>query len=257
MVERGEPAAAAGDRLVPSGRLKAVPILVALCFGCGLPLIAVEFASAATALFWPSAKTGDHLLAGLFLHHGAQAVLALAAIALLKGRMAADFGLRLPERWGAVGAAVLWSLLIFALFTAIAYLPNLVSGAPPAPTHPLTVSSVAGWVAFEGVFVGPTEEILFRSLLIGYLAAAMPGALRLGPVSVSWAALVSSAVFALGHIDAIWWQTAFHMTYAFTLGLVYAYWFERTRSLVAPALAHNATDLAATLTGFAVSAFWR
>jgi len=32
----------------------------------------------------------------------------------------------------------------------------------------------------RGIYVGPTEEILFRSLLVGFLIAAMPGTLRIG-----------------------------------------------------------------------------
>src|ERR1019366_7183372 len=105
-------------------------------------------------------------------------------------------------------------------------LPNLLASTPPPPSHPLTPASVAGWSFFEGVYVGPTEEILFRSLLVGYLSAALPGAIRLGRFTVSWAALVSSLLFPLGHAQPIWWQALFQMTYAFVLGLLYAYWFE-------------------------------
>jgi uncharacterized protein len=234
-----------------------VPIPVAVLLGYGLPTIAARLASAATSYGWPSAKPESHLLAWLFVQHGAQAALALTAIAILKRFMVADFGLRLPRRLDEVATAALWALAICALFTLVAYLPNILGHSPPPRSHPLTPASVAGWSIFEGVYVGPTEEILFRSLLIGYLSAAMPGVIRIGRFAVSWAALISAMLFALGHSQPVWWQALFQMIYAFVLGIFYAYWFERTRSVVVPALAHNVTDMAATLTGFAVSALWR
>ena len=120
----------------------------------------------------------------------------------------------------------------------------------------MTPGSIGGWLVFEGLYVGPTEEILFRGLLIGYLSVVLPGAIRVGRFAISWAAIVSALLFALGHVQPIWWQALFQMTYAFVLGIFYAYWFEQTRSVLVPALAHNVTDLAATVTGFAVAAFW-
>jgi membrane protease YdiL (CAAX protease family) len=239
--------------------IRLVPLLVAALFGAGLPGLATLIGSAVTSLWWPSPwwappKADSHLLAFLYVQHGVQCVLAVTAIATLKRFMAADFGLRLPARGADAAKATLWVFLVFVLFTIAAYAPNLIEGRPPAPTHPLTPASIAGWSFFEGVYVGPTEEILFRSLLIGYLATAMPGHMRIGRACVSWAALISALLFALRHIQPVWWQTLFTMTYAFILGLIYAYWFERTGSVVVPALAHNVSDLAATLLGFALSA---
>jgi hypothetical protein len=231
-------------------------LLFAVLLGYGLPQVAARSASAVTFWCWPAAKPEAHLLAWLFVQHGAQAALALGAIAVLQRFMSADFGLRPPRRADEVAKAALWALAICALFTLVAYLPNVLARTSPPPSHPLTPASIAGWSFFEGVYVGPTEEILFRSLLIGYLSVAMPGAIRVGRFAVSWAALVSALLFAFGHVQPIWWQALFQMTYAFMLGIFYAYWFERTRSVVVPALAHNVTDLAATLLGFAVVALW-
>jgi membrane protease YdiL (CAAX protease family) len=248
-----------------------VAILIAMLLGFGLPMIAARLASAATSHWWRSAKPESHLLAWLFVQHGAQAALALIAIAIYSAwrstgadrdrdserLIVADFGLRLPRRLDEVATAALWALAICALFTLVAYLPNILGHSPPPRSHPLTPASIAGWSIFEGVYVGPTEEILFRSLLIGYLSAAMPGVIRMGRFAVTWAALLSALLFALGHYQPVWWQALFQMIYAFVLGIFYAYWFERTHSVIVPALAHNVTDLAATLTGFAVSALWR
>jgi membrane protease YdiL (CAAX protease family) len=235
---------------------------MALLFGAGLPWLATLCGAAVTSLWWPSPwwpppRTDSHLLVFLFVQHGAQAALALGAMVILKRRMVADFGLRLPAHGDEVAKATLGVMATFAVFTLAAYLPNLLSRTPPPPPHPLTAASIAGWSFFEGVYVGPTEEIVFRALLIGYLATALPGRGRIGRLSVSWAALISATLFALGHIQPTWWQTLFTMSYAFILGIIYAYWFERTRSVIVPAVAHNVADLAATLLGFALSAVWR
>jgi hypothetical protein len=47
-------------------------------------------------------------------------------------------------------------------------------GAHPTESgFPLTPHNIWGWIFFEGVYVGPTEEIPFRALLVTYYAFAL------------------------------------------------------------------------------------
>jgi membrane protease YdiL (CAAX protease family) len=239
---------------------KVFPLILATLLALGLPLAAQQTVSVAAALWWPDIEPKRNLLAWLFVHHGVQAALALIAILAMKRIMVADFGLRLPWRFGDVAAAALGALAISVLFTLMRYLPNIVTGAPPSPDGFMASGGIDGWLVFEGLYVGPTEEILFRSLIIGYLAVAMPGVVRVGPIVASRAAVISALLFGLAHYGGVgaaaWWQVLFQMTYAVVLGFFYAYWFERTGSVVVTAVAHNITDLVATLTVFGVAALW-
>lgn len=229
-----------------------VALAVLLTFS--LPYIADRLAAAVLP-----AKA--NLLGHLFIHHGLQAAMALAVIGLWNRHRIVDFGLRWPARLSDVWKATAWCLLAATLVTLLRYAPNLLAHAPPQPDHPLGGASFLGWTLFEGVYVGPTEEVLFRSLIIGILSGAGLGAVRLGRIELSGATIVAALLFGAAHYPgitaALWWQTAFQIVYAIVLGLIYGYWFERSRSLLAPAIAHNATDLLATWVSFGLAAIWR
>ena len=238
-----------------------LPVVVASALAFGIPYLAEHLVLAAGS-GWSSAIPRDdrQLLAYLFFQHGTQALLSLLAMACIQRFIKADFGMRWPSKLGPIAWAGLLSSAIFAAFTLVAYLPNLVTHQRPPIPHPLNPISILGWSLFQGGFVGPTEEVLFRSLLVGYLAAELPGFIRLRWVNLSWATALAALLFGLAHLpgnlDAPWWQNAFRVTYSFVLGMGYGYWFERSRSLVVPSIAHNITDLAALFVGFELSANW-
>jgi hypothetical protein len=241
---------------------KLAPLAVAAALAFGLPFLAEHLALAVEG-GWSIAvpKADGRLLAFLYLQHGFQAALSLAAILCLRRLGKSDFGFRWPKGLRPILIAAGLSFTVFVVFTLVAYLPNILTHAAPQAAHPLNPRSVAGWSFFQGVYVGPTEEILFRSLLIGYLASELPGAVSLGRLTISWATVVATILFGLAHLPGNlgnpWRQDLFSVAYASTLGLVYGYWFERSRSLLVPAIAHNVTDLAALLTGFALAFLWR
>ncbi|MDE2464941.1 MAG: CPBP family intramembrane metalloprotease [Alphaproteobacteria bacterium] len=99
--------------------------------------------------------------------------------------------------------------------------------------------------------MGPTEEIPFRALLVTYLAVTMPGKLRLGRFSMNWAGILVAVIFALLHAESFFsgpWSLALaQQVYAFVLGVLYAYWLEKSGSVLAPIVGHNLSDLTETL----------
>jgi len=110
----------------------------------------------------------------------------------------------------------------------------------------LSPTNVFGWLFFEGVYVGPTEEIPFRALLVTYLAATMPGKLRIGRFAMNWAGVIVALILALLHatnFDLRAWPMALgQQVYAFLLGVLYAYWLEKSGSVVASSIGHNVSD---------------
>jgi membrane protease YdiL (CAAX protease family) len=216
-------------------------IAVATALGFGLPSIAALAATAAPSAPQPGS------LAWLYLQHTLQAALAVVAILSVRRAAPAEYGLRWPRggsyaRMGVLGGIAFGALSCLALL--------LISGRPPCPSYVPTPAAIAGWLAFQGVYVGPTEEVLFRGLIIGYLSATVPTRLRIGRLDLSLGAVVSAIIFALSHwsygtapaVVALGQQI-----YAFALGLFYAYCFERSGSLLAPILAHNASDTVVAL----------
>ena len=127
------------------------------------------------------------------------------------------------------------------------YAPQLISGTKPNAGFPLMVPNVIGWLFFEGCYVGPTEEIPFRALLVTFLATTMPGQLGFGRFQMNQAGVLAALVFALLHVanflERNWPEALGQQIYAFALGVLYAYWLEKSRSVLAPIIGHNVRDL--------------
>jgi hypothetical protein len=239
----------------PRLRLKPLPILVTATLGVALPYVAAYLAFFCSKLFHTPSPQGP-LLPWLYLQHGWQLVLALIAIAFLKRRLVpADYGLHWPRGRTYLWPALLWGAFFGVLMTVVDYAPQLIAHTKPDPGFPLTRANLWGWILFEGVYVGPTEEIPFRSLLVTYLAATMPGKVRLGRFSMNGAGIVVAAIFALLHASNFftrhWLEALGQQGYAFALGVLYAYWREKSASVVAPIVGHNVSDLVEYLLLFA------
>lgn len=239
----------------PRFRLKIVPLLVVAALGWGVPILGAYLAYFSSKLFGTPAPQGP-TLPWLYAQHAGQFLVALVAIAVLKYRFVpADYGLHWPRGKNYILPAVLWGVFFGVLMTVVDYAPQLMAHTRPDAGFPLTPGNVWGWLFFEGVYVGPTEEIPFRALLVTYLAAAMPGRLRIGSYSMNWAGVIAAVIFALLHannFDTRHWPEALgQQVYAFALGVLYAYWLEKSRSVVASAIGHNVSDVVEYLILFA------
>jgi uncharacterized protein len=230
----------------PSFRLKPIPILITAALGYGLPLVAAVGAFYCSKIFHTPGPRGP-ILPWLYMQHGFQLLVALPVIAILKFKpVPADYGLHWPRGQTYIWPAILWGALFGALMTLVDYAPQLLAHTKPDPGFPLTPGDIRGWLLFEGVYVGPTEEIPFRALLVTYLAATMPGRLAIGRFNMHWAGVIVALIFALLHISSFharqWPEALGQQCYAFALGVLYAYWLEKSKSVVAPIVGHNVSD---------------
>jgi membrane protease YdiL (CAAX protease family) len=75
----------------------------------------------------------------------------------------------------------------------------------------------------------------------------MPGKLRVGRFNMNWAGIIVALIFALLHatnFDVRAWPLALgQQIYAFALGVLYAYWLEKSQSILAPIVGHNVGDV--------------
>lgn len=245
----------------PRLRFRILPVAFVIVLGLGLPYLGAIIA-ATLSHFWPVFPSPrGPALAWLYSNHLFQTLLALIAIFAIKRVFAFDAGLRWPPGKTYIGPAILWGALFGVLMTVVDYGPDLIARHPMDLGFPITRDNVIGWTFFEGVYVGPTEEILFRSLLVGYLIAAMPGKLRLGRYVMSWGGVIVAAIFALAHMASFdtrhFWAATGQQIYAFALGVLYAYWFEKSRSVVAPIVGHNVGDVVEYAICFVLITLWR
>jgi membrane protease YdiL (CAAX protease family) len=226
-------------------RPKLVPILVVIVLGFALPILAALCAVACHDLFGtPGPK--DSTISWLFAHHLFQGLLGLMAIFAMRRLVPADYGLHLPRQKTYLAASIGWGILFGVLMTLVDYAPELIQHTTPALDYPLSTGNVSAWMIFEGIVVGPTEEIPFRALLVTYLAATMPGRIRIGRYQMNWAGVIVAAIFALMHANNFstrpWPLALGQQLYAFALGVLYAYWLEKSKSVLASCVGHNVSD---------------
>ena len=242
-------------------RFRVWPILFTILLGLGIPILAgisVEIVEHFTGL--PERPQMPWI--AFTYGHAFQLVYALIAIAIFKMFLRRDYGLHRPAGKSYLRAAILWGLFFGVLMTAVDYWPEILAHRPPADQpYPLTPLNIAGWFSFEGIFVGPSEETLFRALLVTFLAATLPGRIAFWRYEMNAAGVIVALIFALAHAFDFFTRPFLmalgQQFYAFALGVLYAYWFEKSKSLWAPIVGHNVSDVVEYALIFAMVAMWR
>ncbi len=235
-------------------------ILVTFLIGVTVIFLSMV-AVTAVGLFVRLPEPAGMIWAGLYYGHAAQFLVTLIFMVMLRPFIPrADYGLHRPRGKSYVGAAILWGVLFGVIMAAVDYAPQILTQTPPNDM-PLTQANVIGWLSFEGLFSGFSEEPLFRGLLVTYLASRIPGRIGFGRYDLNAGGVIVAALFALAHIGNFWIDPFLsalgQQLYAFALGVLYAYWFERSRSLLAPIVGHNMSNLVEYILIFAMVYAWR
>jgi hypothetical protein len=175
-----------------------------------------------------------------------QALVGLAAIFVMRRVLPqADAHLRLPKRGQAmIGTAMIIGIGMALIMFVADYWPHMLSGSAPTD-YPVNSVDSTGWL-FAMSITGFAEEPIFRGLLVGGLAVLVPGRLRIGKLDLPVSAYVVSILFGLAHwqnfVARPFYMAAAQQVYAFAWGITYAWLMERSRSLLAPIVAHGVGD---------------
>jgi uncharacterized protein len=220
-------------------------LAITIGMGVGIPeLASVGALAVGRAVGYPI--TNSFNLPFLYLQHGIQLLLALVAIGIVRRLAPVDYGLHWPRGRTYFGPAIFWGAAFAVIMTIVGSAPEILAHRSPTLDYPLTLRNIAGWLVFEGVYVGPCEEIPFRALMVTFLAATMPGKISVAGFVMNRAGVVVAVIFALLHVGTFWhapWPLALgQQGYAFALGVLYAYWLEKSGNVAAPILAHNVSD---------------
>ncbi len=196
-----------------------------------------------TPRFFSPEQLRQHGWIGLYEHHFWQMVLALILIWLYSGGKFSEWGLNFRN------AKVSWRIFFWfvLVYSGIIFfmnvLPPLLHREPPTFDYPLTRANIVGWLSFEFIFVGISEEILFRGLIHTYLAKTWTQVWQIGKVAMPTAGIVTTFIFCLAHVDVLHFHIDWlQQLWAFGFGLYYSAAYHRTGSLLNPILAHNYGD---------------
>jgi uncharacterized protein len=192
--------------------------------------------------------------------HTAQLIVTLVIIAIISRGRFGEYGLKWPPAETYIKPALVWGALFGVLMTVVDYFPGLLARTAPR-NLPLTATNILGWLSFEGLWAGTGEEILFRGLLLTSLASGVSGRIRMGRYTIQLAGVVIAVVFALAHMSSFWtrpfMEAAGQQVYAFVLGILYAYWFEKSGSVLAPIIGHNTGNFLEYVFAFLMVWLWR
>ncbi|MCA1012048.1 CPBP family intramembrane glutamic endopeptidase [Halobacillus halophilus] len=143
------------------------------------------------------------------------------------------------------GGIVLWSILgvILALLAqgVAAAIENQVFGIPPGSENTMGLMEIAResplFILLPVLFAPITEEIIFRKVIFGSIYKR---------TNFFLAVLVSALVFGAFHFDFK------HMLVYFSMGVVFAFLYVKTKRIITPIIAHMAMNSFVVVTQYFV-----
>ena len=196
-----------------------------------------------------------------YVNHAVLLGVALLLIVWLSKRRPGEYGLQWPRQKSYVLPALGWGAFFGVLMTAVDYFPQIIAHRPPPDNLALTPGSIVAWMIANALYVGPTEEIPFRGVLQTFLMQRTSGRVRLGRFDMHVAGVIIALLFAAAHLTSFWtntfWMALGQQFYAFALGILYAYWREKSGSVLGSIVAHNASDGVEYALMFFMTWLWR
>jgi len=183
----------------------------------------------------------------------------LAVLVLRRTLPRADVHLRWPPARTYGLHAILIGVAMALIMLVADYWPQLLAHAAPDGGYEITAVGVPGWLAVMFA-AGPNEEIIFRGVLVGMLTVLVPGRVRADRFEIPVSGVIMGLLFGAAHyrsfvVDPLY-QAIAQQIYAFGFGLTYVWLMERSRSLLAPMIAHGLSDLLEVGAVMLLSALW-
>jgi len=101
--------------------------------------------------------------------------------------------------------------------------------------------------------------VLYRSLLVTYLSVALPGRVHIRGYSMNGAGIVAAVIYAVFTAPFVTQPVEIalgEMVVSFLAGVGYAYWLEKSRSVVAPIVGHDVAGAVQFLSLLAIVTAW-
>jgi len=175
------------------------------------------------------------------VHHMVQAVVVLILMIFFSRIFKLNFHLTLKNK--EIGIRYLKRfMLFFTLYTVIAFTIIVIVGGFQSFAYPLTFRNIAGYLSFQLLLSGPSEELIFRAFAITLFVAFISN--KRIHKHLSFANLFAALIFGIAHIGFSFFP--FSATYsiqqvlfATALGLFYGDCYEKTDSIIYPMIMHS------------------
>lgn len=192
--------------------------------------------------------------AHLSIHHLTQMLIALVTILIIGKAMKVDFGFHLGDKKTGFRYLLIFTGAIAAI--ALGYhLLMEVTGQPITYTYPLNLENIIGTLAFQLFLSGPSEEILFRALPITLLVLVQGKNLYISK-NITLEVVLAALLFTAAHVTwtispfAITNLNIFALIYAFAMGVLNGFVYQKSRSILYPILMHSISNVLMVGTGY-------
>ncbi len=183
----------------------------------------------------------ENLFARLSVHHILQMLFALLLIFILVKTKKAE-GFKLAPKYDPKG--IKYTLIFCAVllaYYAILYIAGSFTGKIGTFDHELNAVNITGYLGFQLLLSGPSEEIMFRSLPITLLLSCLKTGSKKDKVI---AIVIAAVLFGIAHVDIVTFSFDwFQVCYAIVLGLFYGYTFIKSKSVIYPMIMHSMSNV--------------
>lgn len=191
-------------------------------------------------LFNISALDKDDVFVAVSIHHIFMLVLSLIVITFLHRSKNFDFKIKPESDKTGVKYTIIYliAVLIYYIFV---YFISIMTNSIGTYDYELNAVNVIGTLGFQLFLSGPVEEIVFRTLPIVCFQSVYKKDDKAFDILVMF---LTSMLFVYGHINfnVPLFSQLFTFLYVFINGMVYAFAFIRTKSVIYPMIMHSISN---------------
>ncbi|MCH8941170.1 MAG: CPBP family intramembrane metalloprotease [Bacteroidetes bacterium] len=224
-------------------KTKVSPVIVVIVFVLLIGLLS-EFITLYVGKLFNPETIKSYRWINLYINHFFHMVFAIVIMLLLGGGLK-SYGITLKSKNLYILPAIFVGMLFGVVMLLVDHFPTILSGSK-ITGYDLNTPNVIGWLSFEWVFAGLSEEIVARGLMMTYLMKKFNGHIKFLKWDIHVAGVIVAVLFALMHISSFWSGNLIYaigqQLYALILGLCFAYFYEKSKSLVSPIIAHNVSN---------------
>lgn len=175
------------------------------------------------------------------IHHIIQALVVILIIFIIRKFKPIDFNLGFGNK--EIGYRYLKRFIIgFTIYTLIAFTVIVVLNTFQVFQYPLNARNITGYLGFQLLLSGPSEELIFRAFAITLFAAFI--STKRVDKYLSYATLFAAIIFGIAHIRISFNPFEYSYTLqqvflAIGLGYFYGDCYEKSKSVIYPMIMHS------------------
>ncbi len=208
-------------------------------------LVVPRLAGLFADLFNYSTFDPDGAFAWISVHHIFQAAIFFVIMIVLEKTKKLDFGFHLGNK--KIGIEITLKFIkFFTIYTIGAYVLIIIQNAFQPFIYPLTSRNIFGYLSFQLLLSGPSEELIFRAFAITVFSLFLKGKFLIKHLSL--ANLAAAIVFAMAHMRFTFFPftvsfNSMQILLSLALGIFYGICYEKSKSMYYPMIMHSFSNV--------------